>query len=107
MPRIALIRYSTKPDRAQENETLSRAVFQELQRTRPADVAYALFRDGEDFVHLFVNLKDDESASLTELASFKAFAKDSGARYVADPDVMRLNPTLVAAYGFEAALQPA
>ena len=34
MPRITLVRYTAKPDRAQENEALSRAVFKELERVR-------------------------------------------------------------------------
>jgi hypothetical protein len=107
MPRITLVRYTTKPGRGDENESLSRAVFAELDRTKPAGVAYALFRDGADFVHLFVNLKEDDSAVVTELPTFKAFGTNQSERLVDAPDVMRLNPSLVASYGFDKALAPA
>ena len=105
MPRITLVRYAAKPECAQENETLSRAVFRELQHGRPSGVAYALFRQGDDFVHLFINLKDDDSAPVTELPSFKAFGAQAESRYVAAPDVLRLNPAVVDHYGFEGGLR--
>ena len=78
MQRVTLVRYTAKPDRAAENETLARAVFAELRAASPDHLAYALFRDGQDFVHLFVNTAADDSDALTELPSFKAFAKDVG-----------------------------
>jgi len=107
MPRITLVRYTAKPGCAQENETLSRAVFKELERVRPKGVAYALFRQGDDFVHLFVNLKEEQSAPVTELPSFKAFEAGAKDRFTAAPEVLRLEPALAASYGFEAVLEPA
>jgi hypothetical protein len=107
MPRITLVRYTAKPERAQQNEALSRSVFKELERVRPKGVAYALFRQGDDFVHLFVNLRGEESAPVTELASFKAFEAEAKERFTAAPEVLRLEPALVASYGFEAVLEPA
>lgn len=67
MQRVTLVRYTAKPDRAEENQALSLAVFSELKITKPEHVAYAVFRDGADFVHLFVNLREDDSAAVTEL----------------------------------------
>lgn len=99
MQRVTLVRYTTQPERADENETLSRAVFRELRSTAPNGVLYALFRDGNDFVHLFVNLNGEDSDAVTELPSFKAFAKDSGARHQAAPEVLRLGARLVDSYG--------
>ena len=100
MQRVTLVRYAAKPDRADENATLSLAVFNELKITQPDSVAYALFRNGVDFVHLFVNLVQDDSDALTELPTFKAFAQDVGARSETPPEVTRLSLDLLASYGF-------
>jgi hypothetical protein len=107
MSRVTLVRYATKPERADENEALSRAVFEELKTVRPEGVAYALFRDGVNFVHLFVNFEGDEAAALTELPSFKAFSQGSSERFEAPADQLRITTKLVTAYGFERAHAPA
>jgi hypothetical protein len=99
MQRVTLVRYTTKPERANENEALSKAVFAELRQTNPDHVAYGLFRDGSDFVHLFANLADDDSSPVTELASFKAFARDINARCEAPPEATRFALNLVESYG--------
>jgi hypothetical protein len=99
MPRVTLVRYKTKPERAEENEVLSKAVFAELRGTEPDHVAYGLFRDGSDFLHLFVNAKDDDSSAVTELASFKAFTSDINARCEAPPETTRFALDLVESYG--------
>lgn len=99
MQRATLVRYKAKQDRADENEALSRAVFEELRATAPAHVVYSLFRDGLDFVHVFINLKSDDSNAVTELASFKAYAKDVNARCEAPPEATRFNMRLVESYG--------
>ena len=100
MQRVTLVRYAAKPDRADENAALSLAVFDELKATKPDHLAYALFRNGADFVHLFVNLRDDESDSLTELPAFKAFTQDIGERYETPPEPLRLSVNLLDSYGF-------
>jgi hypothetical protein len=100
MQRVTLVRYTAKPDRAAENEALSRAVFEELRATAPAHVAYALFRNGSDFVHVFVNTASDDSGVVTDLPSFKDFSKDAAERYVAPPEVLRLGLQLLESYGF-------
>ncbi len=100
MQRVTLVRYAAKPDRADENEALSLAVFNELKITRPDHVAYALFRNGADFVHLFVNTRDEDASALVELPTFKAYAKEIGERCEAPPEPMRLNMNLLASYGF-------
>lgn len=100
MQRVTLVRYTAKPDRAEENQALSLAVFRELKITKPEHVAYAVFRDGADFVHLFVNLREDDSAAVTELPTFKAFAKDVDDRSEASPEITRMSLELVASHGF-------
>jgi hypothetical protein len=107
MQRVTLVRYRAKPDRAGESETLSKAVFAELRASAPRNIAYALFRNGPDFVHLFVNLESDDSAALTELPSFKAFSAGGSERYEAPPEVMRLDVQLVEAYGLDRTMAPA
>jgi hypothetical protein len=107
MQRVTLVRYKAKPGRAEENEALSRAVFAELRATTPDHVAYALFRDGLDFVHVFINTQVDDSDAVTELPSFKAFSKDASGRYEAPPDVTRLSLNLIESYGLTSAMAPA
>jgi hypothetical protein len=52
--RRVMVQYTVKPDRAAENEELVRAVFDELERTRPDGLRYATFQlpDGAGFLHL-------------------------------------------------------
>jgi hypothetical protein len=99
MQRVTLVCYAAKPDRAAENEALARAVFAELKATAPDNVAYALFRDGVDFVHLFVNTAADDSSPMTELPTFKAYAKDVAERCEATPKPMRFSVRLLESYG--------
>ena len=99
MQRVTLVRYAAKPDRADENEALSLKVFEELKTVRPDNIAYALFRDGVDFVHLFVNLSEDDSGVLIDLPTFQAFAKDVNDRSEAPPEATRLSVKLLASYG--------
>jgi hypothetical protein len=106
MQRVTLVRYRAKAHSADENEALSRAVFKELQAAAPEGVAYALFRDGEDFLHLFVNLKSDDSTAVTELASFKAYVKDIESRCETPPQATRLALALKDAYGFASLVEP-
>jgi hypothetical protein len=99
MPRVTLVRYAAKPERAAENEALSRAVFTELRAAAPDHVAYALFRNGLEFVHLFVNTRSDDSSAVTELPSFKTYSQDVVARCEAPPEPMRLSLELLESYG--------
>jgi hypothetical protein len=103
MQRVTLVRYTTKPGRAAENEALSRAVFDQLRDAPPKDVAYALLRDGNDFIHVFLNLKSEEAAPVTELPAFKSFQKDIAERYEVEPQVTRLAAHLVDSFGFAVA----
>jgi hypothetical protein len=100
MPRVTLVRYTTRPDRAAENEALARAVFGQLRSAPPEDVAYALFRDGNEFLHVFLNLKEDDGTPVTELPAFKAFSANIGERCEERPKPMRVAAQLVESYGF-------
>ena len=102
MQRVTLVRYTTRPERTAENEKLANAVFQQLRNERPEGVAYALLRDGNEFVHVFVNLKADDAAALTELPTFKAFTAGIEDRCDVKPATTRLAAQLLESYGFRA-----
>ena len=71
-----MVRYKLKADRVAENERLVVAVFEELERLKPAGLHYATLRlaDGVSFVHIVSHEEKDGSNALTALASFKAFS---------------------------------
>jgi hypothetical protein len=85
-----MVRYKVKPDRAQENEELVRAVYDELQRTTPAGLRYATFQleDGVSFVH--VAQTEEGQNPLTEVAAFREFQKEVGERCEEPPVVAEL-----------------
>ena len=51
---VTVVRYRTKPDRADENQTLIEKVFAELHAAEPAGLEYTSYRlaDGVSFVHV-------------------------------------------------------
>lgn len=94
-----IIRYETKPDRADENQLLVEAVFEQLKAERPEGLHYATFRmeDGVSFVHI-VGYDDDDADPLRPLTAFKAFQQDAADRMIAP--VQRGSATVVGSYGF-------
>lgn len=69
-----LIRYKTKPELADENERLIKAVFQELGDKSPDGVRYMTLRAGDGtFVHLVETETDAHAELITGLAAFEAF----------------------------------
>jgi len=101
MQRVTFVRYAAKADRADENEALSRAVFAELRTKRPTGIAYAVCRTGDEFVHVYINFNADESSSVTDLASFKAFSAEGPDRHLNPAEITRLGVNVIEAYGFE------
>ena len=81
MKRI-VVRYRVKPDRVAENERLIAAVFEQLQRDRPAGLRYASFKaaDGVSFLHMVSLETTDGSNPLGALPAFKAFTAAIGDR---------------------------
>jgi hypothetical protein len=96
--RRVMVRYRVKPDRADENERLVRAVYEELHGTNPEGLRYATFRlfDGTTFVHV----AESESATspLNEVDAFQAFQKEIADRCEEQPVVTEIE--LVGSYGF-------
>lgn len=99
MPRLTMVRYTVKPEAAEENVRLSRAVFDEVHANAPGRIAYGLFRQGDEFTHVFLNLAEDSSEAVTGLPAFKAFEQDMAARVIAPPEVTRLAVDRIDSYG--------
>lgn len=72
--RTLMVRYTTRPDQAEENARLIKEVFAALNRTAPAGLTYAAYRldDGVSFVHI-ATVADPANNPLQQLAEFKAF----------------------------------
>jgi hypothetical protein len=74
MPTL-VVRYRTKPERAEENQRLVENVFAELDQMGATGFAYASFRleDGVSFVHVVVEEDGERSTSLADVPAFRAF----------------------------------
>jgi hypothetical protein len=89
--RQVMVRYKVKPDRAEENEQLVRAVYDELAATGPAGLRYATFRldDGVSFVHIAT--VEGERNPLAEVEAFTRFQADVRDRCEEPPVVTELH----------------
>lgn len=74
-----MVRYKVKPDQAERNEELVRAVYEELASAQPAGLRYATLAlaDGVSFVHLAETANGNP---LSGLESFKRFQEGIGER---------------------------
>jgi hypothetical protein len=88
--RHVIVRYTVKPDRAEENELLVRAVYDELHRTEPAGLSYATLKldDGISFVHIAAT--EDGQNPLADVAAFKQFQQGIAERCDQPPVVSEL-----------------
>jgi hypothetical protein len=84
---VTIVRYTTKPERADENQGLVEAVFRELAATDPAGLRYASFRldDGVSFVHVAEVTTSDGTYPLTATPAFQDFVREIGERCVDAP----------------------
>jgi hypothetical protein len=93
-----MVRYRVKPGRADENERLVRAVYDELHESNPEGLRYATFRldDGDTFVHV----AESESATspLSEVDAFQEFQSEIADRSEEQPVVTEID--VVGSYGF-------
>jgi len=85
MPVSKVIRYTTKPECADENERLIREVFAELADHDPVGLHYMVFRlaDQVSFVHVAV--LDGEANPLAGSAAFAEFQRGIGERCADGP----------------------
>jgi len=91
--RQVIVRYKVKPDRVEENEALVRAVYEELDRTGPAGLHYATFRqaDGVSFVHIsLTEVGGDARHPLSDVEAFARFQEAIGERCDEPPVVTEL-----------------
>jgi hypothetical protein len=77
-----VVRYQTKPERAEENQRLVEAVFAELEERQPEGFTYKVFRldDGVTFVHVVIEHDVDRPDSLQDVPAFQAFVAGIGDR---------------------------
>jgi len=69
-----LVRYKTKPERAQENAQLIEQVFRELKAKSPDGVRYLCLKLGDGtFVHFATVESTDGAHPITSLEAFRAF----------------------------------
>jgi len=87
--KLTLVRYTTRPEWAQENQHLIERVFQELHEKAPQGLRYAVFRLGlDDFVHL--HAVEDGASPVSALEAFKAFQDKIKLRAFERPQVEEL-----------------
>ncbi|HEY7146900.1 MAG TPA: hypothetical protein VH637_21865 [Streptosporangiaceae bacterium] len=91
-----VVRYTTRPESADENEQLIKAVFAELAEQQPDGLRYASFRldDGVSFVHVAV--LEGEENPLSASAAFGEFQAGIAGRCVTGPDAA--DATVVGSY---------
>jgi hypothetical protein len=86
--RTIVVRYETKPDRADENQRLIEKVFAELAERQPDNFRYASFRleDGVSFVHVLIETEGGSNPmSLAEVPAFAEFQKEIADRCAVQP----------------------
>ncbi len=73
-----MVRYKTKPEHAQTNTALVRAVFEALNQLAPAGICYASYRleDGVSFVHVASHAEPNPLSTLPAFQAFQAQIKD-------------------------------
>ncbi|MEP6468615.1 MAG: hypothetical protein ABJC24_02490 [Chloroflexota bacterium] len=96
MSRTSVIRYRTRPDAAEENVRLVKAVYAALAEERPRDLEYTTYRldDGVTFVHI-ARLPDTDNP-LAALPAFAEFQREIAERCVEQP--MPSGATVVGSY---------
>jgi hypothetical protein len=97
---VAVVRYQTKPERADENQVLIEEVFGALETSEPDGLRYATFRlaDGVSFVHVASIETDDGTNPLTATPAFTEFVRDISDRLEQGP--FASDATTVGSYRF-------
>jgi hypothetical protein len=96
--KATVVRYQTKPDRADENQQLIEAVFAELEANEPDGFTYKVFRleDGVSFVHVVIEHDIGDPDSLLAVPAFQAFVANIADRCDVPPVAM--GATIVGGY---------
>jgi hypothetical protein len=83
-----VVRYQTRPDRADENQALIEKVFEDLEQRQPDGFTYKVFRldDGVSFVHVVIEHEGvADPDSLNDVPAFRAFTADIADRCEVPP----------------------
>jgi hypothetical protein len=98
MSHATVVRYTTHPGSAEENEKLIKAVFAQLAEQQPEGLRYTAIRldDGVSFIHVAVYDEDDGNP-LTALPAFAEFTSAIGERCAEGP--APANGAVVGQYG--------
>ncbi len=96
MSTVKVVRYRTKPEHAEVNAELVRAVFEELAADDPGGLRYAIYRldDGVTFVH--VATIEGEVNPLVSSAAFGRFQAGIADRCEEGP--LAMDATVVGSY---------
>ncbi len=87
--KATVVRYETKPERADENQQLIEKVFADLEERQPEGFTYKAFRleDGVHFVHVVIEHDGvEEPDSLQDVPAFQAFVADIADRCIVQPE---------------------
>ena len=97
----SMVRYKVQPDRAEENETLVKSVYEQLKREQPEGLHYATFKlpDGVSFMHVVIET-DQPGRILGNVAAFNAFSAEVESRCEEPPVATEL--TLIGSYSVTA-----
>ena len=103
---VTVVRYRTKPDRADENQTLIEKVFAELHAAEPAGLEYTSYRlaDGVSFVHVASIDTSDGTNPLTAMPAFTDFVREIADRCDEAPDAHEAS--VVGSYRYLATERP-
>jgi len=96
--KTTVVRYQTKPERADENQRLIEAVFAELEERELDGFTYKVFRleDGVSFIHVVIEHGIDDPDSLQEVPAFRSFVAGIGDR--CDTPPVATGATIVGSY---------
>jgi hypothetical protein len=89
--RKVMVRYRVKPGRAEDNEALVRAVYEELADLGPAGIRYSTHRldDGLTFIHLHES--EVGAPAMGEFDAFREFQREIAERCEEPPVVSELS----------------
>lgn len=98
MPNV-VVRYRTKPERADENQALVEKVFAELDAMGDTGFTYMSLRleDGVSFVHVVIEGEGAGRVSLADVPAFQAFTAGIAER--CDEQPVAMGATIVGAHG--------
>lgn len=96
--KTTVVRYQTKPERADENQQLIEAVFADLDEREPEGFTYKVFRleDGVSFIHVVIEHDVVDPDSLQAVPAFQAFVADIAERCDVPP--VATGATIVGGY---------